>query len=101
MRVNATTGPPRNVQTINGNKVNGIYVDGIPSFAQEQCPSVKENSNEEPNHEYLLGRFVEDRFVYRQSFIIRSYEIGPEKTATMETIMNLLQVGSLSFLRFL
>ncbi|XP_071902004.1 palmitoyl-acyl carrier protein thioesterase, chloroplastic-like [Coffea arabica] len=96
LRVNATTGPPRNVQTINGNKVNGIYVDGIPSFAQEQRPSVKENSNEEPNHEYLLGRFVEDRFVYRQSFIIRSYEIGPEKTATMETIMNLLQETALN-----
>jgi len=30
--------------------------------------------------------------VYRQQFVIRSYEIGPDRTATMETIMNLLQV---------
>lgn len=37
----------------------------------------------------LLGGFVEDSFVYRQSFFIRSYEVGPDKTATMETLMNL------------
>lgn len=44
------------------------------------------------DHEYLIGRFVEERFVFRQAYVIRSYEIGPDKTATMETIMNLLQV---------
>ena len=67
LRVNVTTGPPRDVQTLNGNKVIGTYVDGTPSFAHAQCPSGKENSNEEPNHVYLLGRFVADRIVYRRS----------------------------------
>ncbi|MCD7454508.1 hypothetical protein HAX54_025129 [Datura stramonium] len=47
-------------------------------------------------HPYLLGNFVDDWFVYRQSFVIRSYEIGPDKTATMETIMNLLQETALN-----
>ncbi|KAL3512563.1 hypothetical protein ACH5RR_025280 [Cinchona calisaya] len=97
LSVNATTGRPDSVRTINGNKVNGIYVDGVPYLAQENSHQlVKENSSDEPNHEYLLGRFVEDRFVYRQSFVIRSYEIGPDKTATMETIMNLLQETALN-----
>lgn len=41
----------------------------------------------------LHGRFVEEKFVYRQIFVIRSYEIGPDQTATMETIMNFLQVN--------
>ncbi|KAJ6764250.1 ACYL-[ACYL-CARRIER-PROTEIN] HYDROLASE [Salix koriyanagi] len=41
-------------------------------------------------------RFVEDRLVYRQTFSIRSYEIGPDKTATMETLMNLLQETALN-----
>ncbi|XP_042503814.1 palmitoyl-acyl carrier protein thioesterase, chloroplastic-like [Macadamia integrifolia] len=49
-----------------------------------------------PSHAFKLGRFVEDRFVYRQTFIIRSYEIGPDKTATMETLMNLLQETALN-----
>ena len=39
------------------------------------------------------GRFVEGWSVYRQTFVIRSYEIGPDKTATMETLMNLLQAS--------
>ncbi|KZV29221.1 palmitoyl-acyl carrier protein thioesterase, chloroplastic-like [Dorcoceras hygrometricum] len=51
---------------------------------------------EPKNHEYLMGRFVENRFVFRQSFVIRSYEIGPDKTATMETLMNLLQETALN-----
>ncbi|CAI0379733.1 unnamed protein product [Linum tenue] len=43
-----------------------------------------------------MGRFVEDRLVYRQSFIISYYEIGPDKTATMETLINLLQETALN-----
>jgi len=41
---------------------------------------------------FRLGKFVEGTLVYRQQFVIRSYEIGPDRTATMETLMNLLQV---------
>ncbi|KAL4192226.1 hypothetical protein AMTRI_Chr06g192880 [Amborella trichopoda] len=40
-----------------------------------------------------LGRFVEKQLVYRQTFVIRSYEVGPDKTASMETLMNLLQMN--------
>ncbi|XP_047961873.1 palmitoyl-acyl carrier protein thioesterase, chloroplastic-like [Salvia hispanica] len=51
----------------------------------------------EANGGYLLGGFLaEDRFVYRQTFVIRSYETGPDKTATMETLMNLLQETALN-----
>ncbi|KAI3524549.1 hypothetical protein L1887_03207 [Cichorium endivia] len=38
-----------------------------------------------------LGRMVNDDNIFRQNFCIRSYEIGPDRTATVETIMNLLQ----------
>ncbi|PIN23592.1 Oleoyl-[acyl-carrier-protein] hydrolase [Handroanthus impetiginosus] len=83
-----------NVEMVNGKKVNGIHVDGISTFLDKRKGG--DLLNEEPNHEYMLGRFVEDRFVYRQSFVIRSYEIGPDKTATMETLMNLLQETALN-----
>ncbi|KAI3455063.1 hypothetical protein Pfo_011726 [Paulownia fortunei] len=85
-----------NVDTVNGKKVNGIHVDGIPFLDKRSTELLKDGNYEEPNHEYLLGRFVGDRFVYRQSFVVRSYEIGPDKTATMETLMNLLQETALN-----
>ncbi|GFQ06646.1 palmitoyl-acyl carrier protein thioesterase chloroplastic [Phtheirospermum japonicum] len=84
MKANTNT----NVYTVNGKKVNGI------PFLDKN--SKGGNTDEPNNHEYLLGRFVENRFVYRQSFVIRSYEIGPDKTATMETLMNLLQETALN-----
>lgn len=41
------------------------------------------------------GRLVESRLVYRQTFVIRSYEIGADRTASIETMMNHFQVLSL------
>ncbi|KAL0355071.1 UNVERIFIED_CONTAM: Palmitoyl-acyl carrier protein thioesterase, chloroplastic [Sesamum radiatum] len=99
--VKMKAGSKTNVETVNGKKVNGVHVDGrIPFLDQRSGDLLKDGESVygsvEPNHEYLLGRFVEDRFVYRQSFVIRSYEIGPDKTATMETLMNLLQETALN-----
>ncbi|KAK6127755.1 hypothetical protein DH2020_038464 [Rehmannia glutinosa] len=81
-----------NVETVNGKEVNGVYVDGTPFLEQRNTDSLKNGGN----YEYLVGRFAEGRLVFRQSFVIRSYEIGPDKTATMETIMNLLQETALN-----
>lgn len=86
---------PRNVDLVNGKKVNGVHVVGEAPLFSGGAPLLAEESGidgEKPLHDCLLGRFVEDKFVYGQTFIIRSYEIGPDKTATMETLMNLLQV---------
>ncbi|KAL5057595.1 hypothetical protein RYX36_029199 [Vicia faba] len=38
-----------------------------------------------------LGSLTEDGFSYKEKFIVRSYEVGINKTATVETIANLLQ----------
>jgi hypothetical protein len=38
------------------------------------------------------GRLVESKLVYRQTFVIRSYEIGADRTASIETMMNHFQV---------
>lgn len=45
---------------------------------------------------FRLGRFVEDGFVFRQNFAIRSYEVGADKTASIETLMNHLQETALN-----
>lgn len=98
LSVIASAGSSRGIDTINGSKVNGINVGEVaPVMRNKNRESTKESCVDAPLHAVLLGRFVEDQFVYRQTFIIRSYEIGPDKTATMETLMNLLQVGSWFF----
>ncbi|KAK9733949.1 hypothetical protein RND81_04G103000 [Saponaria officinalis] len=38
-----------------------------------------------------LGSMCEDGLSYKESYIIRSYEVGVNKTATIETIANLMQ----------
>ncbi|KAJ4728457.1 Acyl-[acyl-carrier-protein] hydrolase [Melia azedarach] len=38
-----------------------------------------------------LGSLAEDGFSYKEKFIVRCYEVGINKTATVETIANLLQ----------
>lgn len=91
----ASASTPPSIDTINGKKVHGINFGEAPFRSNKYSDSAKESCVDAPLHAVLLGRFVEDQFVYRQTFIIRSYEIGPDKTATMETLMNLLQVCEL------
>ena len=80
------------METISAKKVNGTYVgDKSQLNCYKNSEILTDVRVDTPLHAYLLGKFV-DRFVYRQTFIIRSYQIGPQKTATMETLMNLLQV---------
>lgn len=97
--VKANVGGYEGVDMINGRKVNGVVPSvGLGTRGSDQF--VKKSSSginyDEPVQSWLLGRFVEDRVVYRQTFVIRSYEIGPDKTATMETLMNLLQETALN-----
>ncbi|KAE8677157.1 Palmitoyl-acyl carrier protein thioesterase [Hibiscus syriacus] len=46
-----------------------------------------------------IGRIVRDGLVFRQSFSIRSYEIGADRTASIETVMNHLQETALNHVR--
>lgn len=106
MAINATASGSNNsksIDTINGKKINGIHVEEYPHLGQNGNVVIESGSSSSAaaaNPSYMLGNFVDERFVYRQSFVIRSYEIGPDKTATMETIMNLLQVGPFHLLPF-
>ncbi|CAL0319833.1 unnamed protein product [Lupinus luteus] len=84
---------PQRVDTVNGTKVNGIHVVEAPLSGSKLA---NESAADAALVTSLHGRFVEGRFVYRQIFAIRSYEIGPDKTATMETLMNFLQETALN-----
>lgn len=47
---------------------------------------------------YRQGLIIESGVGYRQTVVIRSYEVGPDKTATLESILNLLQVIQFYFI---
>ncbi|KAL7168237.1 hypothetical protein ACSBR2_038635 [Camellia fascicularis] len=46
-----------------------------------------------------FGKIVEDGFVFCQNFSIRSYEIGADRTAAIETLMNHLQETALNHVK--
>ncbi|KAI4380681.1 hypothetical protein MLD38_006844 [Melastoma candidum] len=48
---------------------------------------------------FSFGRIVQDGLVFRQNFSIRSYEIGADRTASIETIMNHLQETALNHVK--
>lgn len=55
-----------------------------------------------PLHELRLGDFTgEDPQTYRQIFVIRSYEVGPDKSTSIKEIFSLLQEMSLNHVQLL
>ncbi|KAM0944849.1 putative oleoyl-[acyl-carrier-protein] hydrolase [Dioscorea sansibarensis] len=48
---------------------------------------------------FVLGRIVHNGLVFRQNFSIRSYEIGADRTASIETLMNHLQETALNHVK--
>ncbi|XP_073062555.1 palmitoyl-acyl carrier protein thioesterase, chloroplastic-like [Primulina eburnea] len=46
-----------------------------------------------------FGKIVQDSLIYRQNFSIRSYEIGADRTASIETLMNHLQETALNHVK--
>ena len=80
----------RRVDTVNGAEDNGTQVQEANLIAGKL---ENDSAPDTALVTMLRGRFVEDRLVYRQVFAIRSYEIGPDKTVTIETLMNFLQVS--------
>ncbi|KAL2935558.1 Palmitoyl-acyl carrier protein thioesterase chloroplastic [Bienertia sinuspersici] len=85
-----------NIDVINGKKINGAIAREASYVGLKKSEVINNNNEEDFVHGYMLGKFVERQYVYKQTFIIRSYEIGPDKTATMETLMNLLQETALN-----
>ncbi|XP_047083919.1 palmitoyl-acyl carrier protein thioesterase, chloroplastic-like [Lolium rigidum] len=46
-----------------------------------------------------FGRIIHDGFMFRQNFSIRSYEIGADRTASIEALMNHLQETALNHVK--
>ncbi|MCO5603213.1 hypothetical protein L7F22_057360 [Adiantum nelumboides] len=56
----------------------------------------KEVVHQVPIDSIRHGRLVENGFVYRQTFVVRSYEVGFDRTASIGTLANLFQETALN-----
>ncbi|CAM6109681.1 unnamed protein product [Calypogeia fissa] len=106
---------------VNGTKVDGASklaatLDTVPNLHLESCPALndvtaalaaaiskmdkREKDEKDGNLAQLQsfgrGKLAENDFMYRQMFVIRSYEVGFDRTATIETLSNLFQECALN-----
>ncbi|CAN6167556.1 unnamed protein product [Urochloa humidicola] len=65
----------------------------LPGHAAASKAAVEGGGGARPSlaERLRLGSLLEDGLSYKESFIVRCYEVGINKTATVETIANLLQ----------
>ncbi|KVI12263.1 Acyl-ACP thioesterase [Cynara cardunculus var. scolymus] len=70
------------VAAVTGHQPNGLAV-GVKEVEEEKEKSLADRLR--------LGSLTEDGLSYKERFIVRCYEVGVNKTATVETIANLLQ----------
>ncbi|KAL3824114.1 hypothetical protein ACJIZ3_020143 [Penstemon smallii] len=97
----------------NKHKLNCVKVNGTKSFSpakvdyDEISITTATDDFEQKNRQniptkkqlvdpYRQGIIIEEGVGYRQTVVIRSYEVGPDKTATIESILNLLQETALN-----
>ncbi|XWS47211.1 hypothetical protein CRYUN_Cryun14cG0133400 [Craigia yunnanensis] len=76
-------------------KVNLTPVQAVLSDQQQVGTELVESGSGSLADRLRLGSLTEDGLGYKEKFIVRCYEVGINKTATIETIANFLQeVGS-------
>ncbi|CAJ2630621.1 unnamed protein product [Trifolium pratense] len=88
---------------MNGSFRSPIKVESLSQTA-EVAPTTLVESGQRQNiptkkqlvDPYRQGLIVEGGVGYRQTVVIRSYEVGADKTATLESILNLLQETALN-----
>ncbi len=78
---------------------SGSVGEALTSHAKlRRSRSLEENKRMQremiPLHRLRQGGFVEDSLMYRQIFVIRSYEVGADRTTSVQTIVSLFQVNS-------
>ncbi|QCE11487.1 oleoyl-acyl carrier protein thioesterase 1, chloroplastic [Vigna unguiculata] len=90
----ACVGPRRRRSGIAGFRSPGIRAFPVVAVVSDRDGAVASRVEAEAGtlaDRLRLGSLTEDGLSYKEKFIVRSYEVGINKTATVETIANLLQ----------
>ncbi|KAH9317576.1 hypothetical protein KI387_019345, partial [Taxus chinensis] len=69
---------PKGKEVLETSWANGTALKDFASFAKDAYSN-------------RFGRLIEGHMVYRESFAIRSYEVGADMTGSIETFLNLFQ----------
>ncbi|KAJ8899331.1 hypothetical protein K2173_018305 [Erythroxylum novogranatense] len=72
-------------------KSSAFHVQAVVSDGEGSRVGVFSGSDGSLANRLRLGSMTEDGSSYKEKFIVRCYEVGINKTATIETIANLLQ----------
>ncbi|KAK4608554.1 hypothetical protein RGQ29_002098 [Quercus rubra] len=82
----------------NKQKLNNIRINGTSSIGNITAEELRQNipTKKRSVDTHRQGLIIEVGVGYRQTVVIRSYEVGPDKTATLESILNLLQETALN-----
>lgn len=83
VKINGTTSIPATRSSVTSNENGHITGEQI----RQNIPTTKQLRDP-----YRQAVMIEEDVGYRQKVVIRSYEVGPDKTATIGSILNLLQV---------
>ncbi|CAA2949683.1 palmitoyl-acyl carrier thioesterase, chloroplastic-like [Olea europaea subsp. europaea] len=99
VKINGTKSfSPSKVDLLSQN--SGLALTSVDSEANVYIPKEQFRQNI-PTKKQLVDPFrqgiiIEEGVGYRQTVVIRSYEVGPDKTAKIESILNLLQETALN-----
>ncbi|KAL1806980.1 hypothetical protein DCAR_0832844 [Daucus carota subsp. sativus] len=82
-------------------KIRASTVSTVPHVIENVDMDLKQTRQNIPTTKQFVdphrqGSIIENGVRYRQLVVIRSYEVGPDKTATLESILNLLQETALN-----
>ncbi|XP_042486049.1 oleoyl-acyl carrier protein thioesterase 1, chloroplastic-like [Macadamia integrifolia] len=77
--------------SISASRVSNLVVSERTNGSGGVVSNPSSNGSASLLEELRLGSLAEDGLSYKEKFIVRSYEVGINKTATMEAIANLLQ----------
>jgi fatty acyl-ACP thioesterase B len=95
-KIKITGTPTRSVKVDTLSQTAGVAKTSVASVENGHISKEQIRQNIPTKKQFVdyhrQGLIVEGGVGYRQTVVIRSYEVGADKTATLESILNLLQV---------
>ncbi|KAJ4953966.1 hypothetical protein NE237_030798 [Protea cynaroides] len=103
--------PPssKGISVVKSNAQGSSTRNGVETIlkmaAEKQWKLLDTREMEELPHHHMiadpfsLGEVVKDSRIFRENFTIRSYDMGPNRTASIETLMKLLQETALNHIK--
>lgn len=95
IKIKGTLSRPHKVDSLS--QTAGVAITSVASVAKNLSPLKEQITRQNiPNKKQYVDShrqgLICEGVGYRQTVVIRSYEVGPDKTATLESILHLLQV---------